>query len=62
MADHLLVFAIFQRLCKKGSRINSFKIIRCRTPEVIAALSEDLKNQNWREVYVNRSRYNQPAP
>ncbi len=56
MTDHFPVFAIFQRLFDKtkGSRINRFKLIRYRTPEIIAALSEDLKNHNWSDVYASK--------
>ncbi len=55
MTDHLPVFAIFKNVFEKNkTKGNSYKIIRHRTPEVIAALSEDLKNQNWSEVYVSK--------
>ncbi len=56
MTDHFPVFAIFQRFLDKTkvSRLNIFKLIRYRTPEIIAALSEDLNKHNWSEVYASK--------
>lgn len=55
ITDHLPVFSNFQNFVKekKKKRSKTCKFIRHRTPEAIAALKEDLRKQNWDDVYAN---------
>lgn len=53
VSDHLPVFAVHENYCYNVKETTTKKLARNRSKKALEALKEDLKNQNWDEIYVN---------
>ncbi|KAI2647708.1 hypothetical protein H4Q32_030226 [Labeo rohita] len=53
VSDHLPVFTIYDNFCINTMQDNSFVIIRDKSSKAIEDFREDLKRQNWDQVYTN---------
>lgn len=53
VSDHLPVFIIYDNFCINTMQDNSLVVIRDKSSKAIENFKEDLKRQNWDQVYTN---------
>lgn len=51
VSDHLPVFIIYDNFCINNMQDNSLVVIRDKSSKAIEDFKEDLKRQNWDQVY-----------